>query len=142
MATKAAVPSGKDAFAAVGEAIAAAADAMKKSTSDARHAAAEAMPVLNSALAKTAYTTSYYAAFGVVFAAVTLSRLVPPDNALAHGIRDGATAARDIVGGRPRRPTKASRAAQPAASRRSGSRRRTRVARRPVKRVVDGGSPS
>ena len=142
MATKAAVLPGKDAFAAVGEAIAAAADAMKKSTSDARDAATQAMPALHSALAKTVYTTSYYASFGVVFTAVTLSRLLPPDNAVAFGIRDGAMAAQDVARKHVGRPARATRVARATASKRVSSRRRTRAARRAGRRVADAGTPS
>ena len=102
MATKAAVFPKKDAFAVMGEAIAAASNAMRKSTSDARRAASRAAPAVGSALAKTVYVAAYYASYGVVFAAVTVSRMMPSDNALGNGIRDGAAAARDARAGRGR----------------------------------------
>ena len=122
MATKAAVLPKKDAFAVMGEAIAAASDAMRKSTSDARRAASRAAPAVGSALAKTVYVAAYYASYGVVFAAVTVSRMMPSENALAHGIRDGAAAARDARTGRGR----AARPVRLVASKRSTRRRQPR----------------
>ena len=122
MATKAAVLPKKDAFAVMGEAIAAASDAMKKSTSDARRAASRAAPAVGSALAKTVYIAAYYASYGVVFAAVTVGRLVPSENALAYGIRDGAAAARDARTGSGR----AARPVRLVASKRSTRRRQPR----------------
>jgi hypothetical protein len=86
----------KDPFAVVGEAMAAAADAVKKSTSDARQAASQAGPAVRSAIAQSVYIATYYASFGAVFAALTVSRMTPMDNAFGYGIRDGAAAARDI----------------------------------------------
>ena len=95
MAMRVAVLPKKDAFAVMGEAIAAASDAMSKSTSDARRAASRSAPAIGSALAKTAYIAAYYASYAVVFAAATFGDLVSSENALAYGIRDGAAAARD-----------------------------------------------
>jgi hypothetical protein len=95
MATKVAVLRKKDPFAVVGEAMIAAADAVKKSTSDARHAASQAVPAVRSAVAQSVYVLTYYTSFGVVFAALAVSRMTPLDNAFGYGIRDGAAAARD-----------------------------------------------
>ena len=95
MATKVAVLRKKDPFAVVGEAMVAAADAVKKSTADARHAAAQAVPAMRSAIAQSVYVVSYYTSFGVVFTALAVSHLTPTDNAFGYGLRDGAAAARD-----------------------------------------------
>ena len=142
MATKAAVLPRKDGFAAVSEAIAAA-DAMKKSTSGARHAASQAVSAVCSALAKTIYITTYFASYGVVFAAVTVSRLVPPENAFAYGIRDGAAAARDARSNGSGRSVKTTRAPRTTASKRIKMRRlEPRTARRSGKRVVSVESES
>src|SRR5205085_1453798 len=88
----------KDPFAVVGEAMAAAADAVKKSTSDARHAASQAVPAVRSVIAQSVYVIAYYTSFGVVFTAAALSRVTPTDNAFGYGIRDGAAAARTAAG--------------------------------------------
>ena len=122
MATKATAQPRSDAFTAVGEAIGAAADAMKKSASDARRVASRAVPAVRSTFAKTVYIATYYASYGVVFAAVTVSRLVPPENAFVYGIRDGAAAARDATNSRGR----SVKATRPAASKRSNTRRQPR----------------
>src|SRR5262245_10876440 len=95
MATKVAVVRKKDPFAVVGEAMLAAADAVRKSTSDARNAASQAVPAVRSAVAQGVYITTYYTAFSIVFAALAVSALTPMDNAFGYGIRDGAAAARD-----------------------------------------------
>jgi hypothetical protein len=142
MATKAAVLPRKDAFAAVGEAIKAAADAMKKGTSDTRQAASQAMPAVGSALAKAVYTSSYYTSFCVVFAAVAVSRLMPSENALAYGIRDGAAAARGAGRDGSGRSTKTTPAARATAGHRIRMRRRSRTTRGSGKRVVNVGLPS
>jgi hypothetical protein len=96
MPPRAAAARERDAFAAVGDAIAAAAEAMRKSTSDARAAASHAVPAVRTTLAKGVYVATYYISYGVVAAALSIGRLVPPDSALAYGIRDGAAAARSV----------------------------------------------
>ena len=50
-------------------------------------------------LSRAVYTTSYGVAFGVAFPALWLARVVPTENALMHGISDGAQAARDQLSG-------------------------------------------
>lgn len=138
MATKVAVLPRKDPFAVVGEAMVAAADAMKKSTSDARHAASQAVPAVRSALAKSVYITAYYSSFGVVFATLAVTRWLPSENAFGYGVRDGAVAARDVRSNGASRSTKTAPAARAAARKRTKSRRgRTRTARRGTAPVVD-----
>lgn len=126
MATKVAVLKKKDPFAVVGEAMVAAADAVKKSTSDARHAASQAVPAVRSALAQSVYVATYYTSFGVVFAALAVGRVTPTDNAFGYGLRDGASAARDASNGMPRRAKVAPRVA--ARKRADARRTRTRTA--------------
>ena len=136
MATKVAVLRKKDPFAVVGEAMVAAADAVKKSTSDARHAAAQAVPAVRSALAQGVYVATYYTSFGVVFAALTMSRMTPMDNAFGYGVRDGAAAARDARGNSGGRATKV--AASRTVRKRTESRRpRTRPAAKSAAPVVE-----
>src|SRR5687768_3007830 len=112
MATKVAVLRKKDPFAVVGEAMVAAADAVKKSTSDARHAASQAVPAVRSALAQGVYVVTYYTSFGVVFTALAVGRMTPVDNAFGYGIRDGAAAARDVTRNSSGRSTRASAASK------------------------------
>jgi hypothetical protein len=125
MATKVAVLKKKDPFAVVGEAMVAAADAVKKSTSDARHAASQAFPAVRSAFAQSVYVTTYYASFGVVFAALAVGRMTPMDNAFGYGIRDGASAAQD-ASTRPRSAAGSARARAKKRPEASRSRRRAK----------------
>ena len=46
-------------------------------------------------LGRMTYWTSYGLSYGLVYPAVLLARLVPKENAMVHGLTDGATAARD-----------------------------------------------
>jgi hypothetical protein len=136
MATKVAVLRKKDPFAVVGEAMVAAADAVKKSTSDARYAASQAVPAVRSALAQGVYVVTYYTSFGAVFAALAVSRMTPMDNAFGYGIRDGAVAARDARSNSSGRPAKA--AVRPTARKRTESRRsRPRPASKGAAPVVE-----
>jgi hypothetical protein len=124
MAPKVAVLRRKDPFAIVGEAMVAAADAVKKSTSDARHAASQAVPAVRTAVAQSVYIGTYYASFGVVFTALAVGRMTPMENAFGYGIRDGAAAARHVRGSGGARKAVAAR---PAARKRTDTRRtRTR----------------
>jgi hypothetical protein len=137
MATKIAVVKKKDPFAVVGEAMVAAADAVRKSTSDARHAASQAVPAVRSAVAQGVYVATYYTSFGVVFAALTVSRLTPLDNAFGYGLRDGASAARDATVRTNGRKV----AAQPAARKKADARRtRGRGAKSPATPVAEAES--
>ena len=138
MATKVAVLPRKDPFAVVGEAMVAAADAMKKSTSDARHAASQAVPAVRSALAKSVYIAAYYGSFGVVFATLAVTRWVPSENAFGFGVRDGAAAAHDIRRDGGARSTKTTAGPRVAARKRTKARRvRTGTAPRSSAPVVD-----
>jgi hypothetical protein len=130
MGRKAAALRRKDPFVMVGEAVVAAADAVKQSTSDARQAASQAVPAVRSAVAKTVYTVSYYTSYGVVFTALTAMRLTPLENALGYGLRDGAVAARDARTG-PVRQAKA-------AGNRVSTRRRNKRSRLPTRPVEVG----
>ena len=58
------------------------------------------MPAISDFVGRLVYTTCYAVSYGVVFPTVFVIQAVPKDNALVHGLVDGAHAARDaIVGG-------------------------------------------
>jgi hypothetical protein len=59
--------------------------------------AAEALPATSHFLGRVVYKTSYALAFGVTFPVMMVVRVIPKDNALVHGLVDGAIAARDRV---------------------------------------------
>jgi hypothetical protein len=80
------------------------ADAMETAVQAARHGAADAraavdraVPAISQFVSRFVYTTSYSLSYGVVFPVMLLARAVPKDNALVHGLVDGAQAAKDMV---------------------------------------------
>lgn len=90
-------PTQNEVFEKVAVAMATAAEAMKSGATDARSAAARAVPKAQLALSKTVYSTSYYLSYGVVFPMLMVTSLIPKNNALVHGMVDGARAAHDAV---------------------------------------------
>ncbi len=80
------------------------ADAMENAVQAARHGAVDARARVDSALpgvsrfmSRFAYTTCYTISYGVVFPSVLIARSVPKNNAIVHGLVDGANAALDMV---------------------------------------------
>jgi hypothetical protein len=86
-----------DPLKAVADAMEAAVEAAREGAADARETAERALPVAGTMLAKFAYNTCYAVSYGVVFPSVLLARSIPHDNALVHGLVDGARAAADMV---------------------------------------------
>lgn len=76
-----------------GSALAAARGGMRAGASDAREAARRLVPQARQKISQAVYATCYYVSYGVVFGTVYLARKVPSDNAMGHGLRDGARAA-------------------------------------------------
>jgi hypothetical protein len=56
------------------------------------------------ALGRITYATAYAITYTIVFPLALVARAVPKDNALVHGLIDGAHAAREFVGGKGRGP--------------------------------------
>jgi hypothetical protein len=79
--------------------LAAAAEAIRKGSADAERHASEMMPAIGAFLCRVAYSTSYAVSYGAVFSTLFVVQAVPKDNALVHGLVDGAQAARDAVYG-------------------------------------------
>jgi hypothetical protein len=50
-------------------------------------------------MSRLVYTTSYAVSFGVVFPTLFVVQALPKDNALIHGLVDGAHAAQDALNG-------------------------------------------
>jgi hypothetical protein len=71
--------------------------AARDGAADARAAVDRAIPAISQFVSRFVYTTSYSVSYGVVFPVMLLSRAVPKDNALVHGLVDGALAAKDMV---------------------------------------------
>lgn len=92
-----AVSPSSDPLKAVADAMEAAVESAKQGAADARDTAEKALPVASHLLAKFAYNACYSISYGVVFPSVLLARSIPQDNALVHGLVDGARAAIDMV---------------------------------------------
>jgi hypothetical protein len=60
---------------------------------DAAAAAKQFLPTVGNYVSKGIYEAGYYSAFGVVFGATAIARIIPWPNPLAHGVQDGAQAA-------------------------------------------------
>ena len=71
--------------------------AARDGASDAQDKVSEIMPAIGGFLGRLVYTTSYAVSYGVVFPTLFVAQAVPKDNALVHGLVDGARAARDAV---------------------------------------------
>ena len=59
--------------------------------------ASQALPATGRFLGRVVYHTAYAVSFGVTFPVMMIVRVVPKDNALIHGLLDGAAAARERV---------------------------------------------
>ena len=71
--------------------------AIREGASDAANAASRIVPNVAKYLSKGVYGACYYTTFGVVFGALTVSKLLPSNGAAVHGIEDGARDARKAV---------------------------------------------
>ena len=86
-----------DPLKSVADALETAVQAAKDGAADARSAVEKALPAASRFLSRLVYTTSYTFSYGVVFPAVLIAKAIPSDNALVHGLVDGARAASDTV---------------------------------------------
>jgi hypothetical protein len=91
------VTPGPDPLQAVADAMEKAVEAARGGAAEAREAAARALPEAGGLLSKLAYNTCYAVSYGVVFPSVLAARSVPQNNAVVHGLIDGAQAALDLV---------------------------------------------
>jgi hypothetical protein len=97
MSNETATSAGTDPLKAVADAMDAAVLAAKEGAEKARATADEVIPAATRMLSGAVYKTSYAISFGVVFASVFLARSIPQNNAVVHGLIDGAQAAVDLV---------------------------------------------
>ena len=86
-----------DPLKSVADAMETAMQAAREGAADARAAVDRAIPAISQFVSRFVYTTSYTVSYGVVFPVMLLARAVPKDNALVHGLVDGAQAAKDMV---------------------------------------------
>jgi hypothetical protein len=71
--------------------------AIREGASHARAAVGEVIPGVGRIVRKAVYGTAYGASYGVVFAALSVARLVPTNNFVGQAFKDGAEAARHDV---------------------------------------------
>jgi hypothetical protein len=86
-----------DPLTAVADAMDAAVEAAKESADRAKATVAEWIPATGDFLSRVVYRSSYAISYGVVFPAAMVAHAIPKNNALVHGLIDGATAAKDAV---------------------------------------------
>ena len=86
-----------DPLATVADAMENAVQAARDGVMDARAKAEQALPQIGRFAARFVYTTSYALSYGVVFPTVLAARSIPRDNAIVHGLKDGADAAIDML---------------------------------------------
>jgi hypothetical protein len=113
MSEKVIAGTSSDPLKVVSDAMETAVQAARDGAADARAAVDRAIPAISRFVSRFVYTTSYSLSYGVVFPTMLLVRAIPKDNALVHGLVDGAQAARDMVDDWKGRPL-ASRSAEPA----------------------------
>ncbi len=88
-----------DPLKAVADAMDAAVQAGKDGAERVRLGASDAMPAIGRFLSSAVYHTSYTVSYGLVFPAAMVARVIPKDNAVVHGLVDGARAAADALRG-------------------------------------------
>jgi hypothetical protein len=97
MQTESVASTGTDPLKAVADALDTAVKATQEGAEKARATAAEAIPAAGEFLTRAVYKTCYSISFGVVFPTVLIARSIPKNNAVVHGLIDGAQAAKDLV---------------------------------------------
>ncbi len=97
MSNEAVITVGNDPLRSVADALDAAVQAAKGGVEDVRVTASGALPALGSFLSGLTYKSCYAVSYGVVFPAVLVARAIPQENAVVHGLIDGARAAIDMV---------------------------------------------
>jgi len=75
----------------------AALESIKQGAYEMQARASEALPATGRFLGRVVYSTAYAVSFGVTFPVMMVVRVMPKENALVHGLVDGAAAARERV---------------------------------------------
>ena len=97
MSNEAVITVSNDPLKSVADALDTAVQAAKGGVQDARVTASGALPALNSFLSGLTYKTCYAVSYGIVFPTALVARAIPQENAVVHGLIDGARAAIDMV---------------------------------------------
>jgi hypothetical protein len=70
------------------------AEAVREGASDASEAAAGFIPAIGAMVHKGVYSSFYALTYGVVFGSLVVGSLIPSNNAMGEGVRDGIEAAK------------------------------------------------
>jgi hypothetical protein len=97
MSSESVAETGSDPLKAVADAMDAAVKAAKEGAEEARATVADSLPAARKFVSRSVYNTCYAISYGVVFPTMLIVRMVPKDNAVVHGLVDGARAATDMV---------------------------------------------
>jgi hypothetical protein len=89
--------SSSDPLKTVADALEKAVQTATESAADARASVEKALPAASRFLSRFVYTTCYSISYGIVFPTVFIAKSIPTDNAIGHGLADGARAAMDAV---------------------------------------------
>jgi hypothetical protein len=81
----------------IANALDAAVQAAEGGLEDVRATASGALPALTRSLSGLTYKTCYAITYGIVFPTILVVRAIPKENAVVHGLIDGARAATDVV---------------------------------------------
>ena len=92
-----AAPASQKAIRTVVDAWDTAVQAAKDGASNAKITAGQMVPAAGRFLSRAVYTMSYSLSYGCVFPVVFVAKSLPSDNAVMHGLVDGARAANDWV---------------------------------------------
>jgi hypothetical protein len=92
-----AAPASQNAIRTVVDAWDMAVQAAKDGASNAKTTAGQMVPAAGRFVSRTVYTLSYSLSYGFVFPVVFVAKSMPADNAVMHGLVDGARAANDWV---------------------------------------------
>ncbi len=87
----------RDPLKTIADALDTAVQAAKDGAADAKATAGKVLPAAGRFLSRFVYTSSYTFSYGVVFPAMLIATSIPANNAVVHGLVDGAHAASDQV---------------------------------------------
>ncbi|MCX6348349.1 MAG: hypothetical protein NTV79_02450 [Candidatus Aureabacteria bacterium] len=109
-----------DPVALIGKHMGNAMEAVKSGVSGARDTVAEQLPKVAEFSSKTVYASFYYLSYGATYVFLMARGLIPLDNAMGNGLRDGAEAAGETYLKIKAPAVKKSRATRRAGKRRGG----------------------
>ncbi len=97
MLNEAVITVNNDPLKSVADALDSAVQAAKGGVKDVKAAASRALPDLSRFFSGLTFKTCYAVSYGLVFPTALVARAIPQENAVVHGLIDGARAAIDMV---------------------------------------------